>query len=351
MRQLADLNQAIGKPQQNKAVVFAISVGLTLSVGVIDSVTGPEISLSAFYLIPSTLAAWFLGRAFGAAAAALASLVWLMVELKFGRAYQHALTPYCNGVLQLAIALFSAWLVSTARERQRAVLQEISGRKRAEADLHIERILADAIETEQQRIGRDLHDGLGQHLVSAGFVASMLRSKLLDKSMPEARDAEELTTLISDAIGQSRRLARGLLPMKLEAEGLFSALQELADNISAHSRVACHLEGEGSDGLFDPVVSSHLYRIAQEAINNALKHGAPEKILVRLSSSNQALDLSVSNDGTPYSKDQQSSGMGLRIMDHRARLIGGRCQIGPGPGGGTVVLCTVPFSDLRQVSA
>ncbi len=329
---------------QANAAVFSVSIALLTIVAAVDFATGPEVSLSIFYLIPSALAAWFAGRKGGIVVGIISSMIWLSVELNFGRQYHHKLVPYCNGLLQLVMALLSAILTARVREREQEVFQEMTARKRAEMELHVERVLADAIEKEQQRLGRDLHDGLGQHLVSTGFVASMLKTKLQEKELPEAKDADDLTALIADAIGQTRRVSRGLSPVKLEAEGLSSALQELADNVSSHSRIACRFESHVGGLTADPTVSSNLYRIAQEAINNALKHGAAKTIVVQLQQTKFRLELTIVNDGKEFHPPTEGfSGMGLRVMEHRARLIGAKCQVGPGPFGGTKVRCTVPI--------
>lgn len=325
---------------------MALSAMLLFAVAGIDSATGPEVYLSIFYLLPGALVAWWAGKRTGIVFGIISSVAWLMVELNFGKEYRHRLVPYCNGFLQLVMSLFSVFLIAAVRERERAVREEMAGRKKAEMDLVLERALADAIESEQQRLGKDIHDGLGQHLVSTGFVASMLRTKLQEKDLPEAKDAEELTELISDAIGQSRRLARGLFPVKLEAEGLSSALQELVDNVSSRAKVACQFRSDGQVVIVDPMVNLNLYRIAQEAINNALKHAEPQNIVVQLHQGGNDLELSIENDGKKYfPASENSNGIGLRIMEHRARLVGGTLGLDVGPLGGTRVRCAISWKD------
>ncbi len=331
-------------PKKRVSILVLAAFALA-AVTAVDSATGPEVSLSAFYLIPVVLAAWYAGRIPGLLFALTSSVAWLLVELQFGRAYRLHFVPYCNALLQFGIASFSAFLTALVRERQTAVLQESEARKKAEMELHMERALAEAIEAEQQRLGRDLHDGLGQHLVSAGFVASMLATRLQEKEIPEAREACELTELISDAIGQSRQVARGLFPIKLEAEGLSSALHELTENVTARSKVNCRFETNCADLGTGPEMSANLFRIAQEAVNNALKHGKPKSIVIRLQKSATAIELTIDNDGIAFAAPLSDySGMGIRIMEHRARLIGGRCAFGAGKTGGTHVACIVPVT-------
>lgn len=330
---------------QNRPALIVASLTFLAAVAVIDSATGPEVYLSIFYLVPGAVVAWFAGKSAGIMIAVVSALAWLIVELNFGKHYQHAIVPYFNGFLQLVMSLFSSSLMATVRERELAMVEEVAARKKAELDLVLERALADAIETEQQRLGKDIHDGLGQHLVCTGFVASMLKTKLSEKGMPEAREAEELTSLVSDAIGQSRQLARGLFPVKLEAEGLVSALEELAENVSSRSKVACRFQAQCSSAISDPSLNLNLYRIAQEAVANALKHGAPGNILIRLHRDKARVEMCIQNDGKEYSPASGGrAGIGLRIMENRARLIGGKLRVEPGPSGGTNVQCEVPIS-------
>jgi len=218
------------------------------------------------------------------------------------------------------------------------VFSDITARKQ------IDRLVADVSEREQQRIGQDLHDGLGQHLVSTAFAANMLKDRLAEKKLPEAGDAGEIADLLNAAITQSRNLARGLYPIKLEGEGLASALEELASNTSRKAGIECGCQLHPSALVYDASVSANLYRLAQEAINNALKHGQPQQILIRLWRQGSVLTLTVINDGRKFAPPGPGNqGMGLHIMNYRARIIGAELNIEPGAAGGTVVHCSVPI--------
>ena len=117
---------------QAKPAIYLGSTLCLVAVAVIDSVTGPEVTLSVFYLLPGILVAWCINKTSGFMAASIASVTWLLVELNFGRNYQHPIVPYCNGMLQLAMALFCSFLTAAVREREQAVREEAAGRKRAE---------------------------------------------------------------------------------------------------------------------------------------------------------------------------------------------------------------------------
>jgi signal transduction histidine kinase len=246
----------------------------------------------------------------------------------------------------------TAWLSMTARllgddlEGPHGVVfvfSDITARK------EMEKLAANVSEWEKQRIGQDLHDGLGQHLVSTEFAARFLKDRLAEKGLSEAAAAQEIAELLNNAISQSRDLARGLFPVKLEEEGLFSALEELAGNITRNSHVACRFQSHPSVLVYDPIVASNLYRLVQEAATNALKHAGPTSIVIRLEQRGATLTLTVVNDGRPFVTPKPGNpGMGLRIMHYRAGMIGAELDIRPGPDGGTIMQCSAPNLKRRK---
>jgi signal transduction histidine kinase len=192
----------------------------------------------------------------------------------------------------------------------------------------------------QMRIGQDLHDSLGQHLTGISFLSRALEKKLAAQSMNEAHDAAEISRLVLAAISQTRHLARGLFPAELENRGLLPALQELAANVEELCRVSCRLECAGAVVVVSPETAMHLFRLAQEAVNNAVKHGKARRIVVRIENAGGRTVLSVEDDGMGISSDRPlSPGLGLRIMNYRVQKIGGTLEIRPREAGGTVVRC------------
>ncbi len=487
--------------RRSSAMIGLAGAGVVLLVALFDWATGPEVSLSIFYLLPSTLVAWSAGRRLGVALGIWSALLWLLVELNWGRHYLNPVVPFVNALLQMGMTIAAVVMTSAVAERERRLQEEIATRRETEAKLNLlrenlelrvaersasaekratelsrseavlrrqtsllksiltsmgdgvvvadetglirlynstaarllqigpaepgrsewsdeprlslsellaaypgsapilaaalkggsvdglelcsrlsdypeeiwlamttrkliddsgelqgvvfvfndvtqrkrmERLVADVIEREQQRIGQDLHDGLGQHLVSTGFAIKMLRDRLAEQNLPEVAETDDIGELINSAISQTRNLARGLYPVKLEGEGLASALEELSENISRSSNVVCRFEAKGAPTIFDPMVGTNLYRLAQEALNNALRHGKAKHISIRLDQNNSAVILTVANDGSRYDAPPANHrGMGLHIMQYRARLIGAEFQIGPGFKDGTVVRCAV----------
>jgi len=207
---------------------------------------------------------------------------------------------------------------------------------------HLERQILEISDSEQGRIGQDLHDGLCQHLVSIAFAGNLLRQKLAAQSSPEEPDARHIAMLLDDAITQARNLARGLYPVKLEVEGFGSALEELAGNISERFGIDCRLDCPEPVVFSDIAVATHLYRIVQEAVTNAAKHSQAAQIVIRATTANDRLTIAVSDNGIGIPEPLgNTSGMGLHIMRYRARMIGGQLRIGRGKHGGTIILCSL----------
>jgi len=223
------------------------------------------------------------------------------------------------------------------------VFTDISARKK------LERQLAEASDREQRRLGEDLHDGLCQHLVSTAFAARGLAAKLADRSLPEAGDAAEIAELLGASISQARDVARGLCLVPLEAGGLASALEELATQVRSRHGIACQFVEQASIPALEEAVGTSLFRIAQEAVNNAIKHGRPSQITVTLSADARQIGLEVEDDGAGFQPNLASGrGMGLHMMNYRARMVGAAINIQPREGGGTRVTCSVRRSNLTD---
>ncbi|MBU6402779.1 MAG: PAS domain S-box protein, partial [Verrucomicrobia bacterium] len=211
---------------------------------------------------------------------------------------------------------------------------DVTDRKR------LEREILQISELEQRRIGQDLHDGLCQHLAGIEFMSQGLQQKLASKSKTEAAGAAEITKLVREGIAHTRDLARGLSPVVLESEGLMSALQELADHTAKRFHVQCRFACEVPVLVPDNAVATHLYRITQEAVGNAVKHGRARRIEIHLSAGPDRLTLAVKDNGAGLPEAlPRPGGMGLRIMQYRAGMIGAALTIQRLTEGGTVVAC------------
>ncbi len=215
-----------------------------------------------------------------------------------------------------------------------ALVRDVTDRKLLEKEI------LEISNREQQRIGQDLHDSLGQHLTGISFLSKALQRKLVAQSRPEAEEAGEISRLVIQALAQTRNLARGLFPAELETQGLTAALRELVGNVEKLFGVQCRLDCDETLLIQDPTLSSHLFRIAQEAINNSMKHGKAKAVSICLTRDGERITLCVRDNGAGLPPEaQRSRGLGLRIMQYRANKIGAALQIAPHADGGTAVTC------------
>ena len=198
---------------------------------------------------------------------------------------------------------------------------------------------------ERKRLAQDLHDGLGQLLVGAAYLADVVRQDLVTKSSEEAGKMVRILEVINEARAQARNLERGLLPLETKPNGLMTALRSLAARTKKIFPVRCRFHCRRPVLIPDITVATHLYRIAQEAVTNAVKHAAPAGICIRLAGTPGQVVLSVDDDGAGLPvRRRKSAGMGLRNMHYRAALMGGLLVIQNAAKGGTAVICTVPLN-------
>jgi len=209
--------------------------------------------------------------------------------------------------------------------------------------VELEREILAISEREQRRLGQDLHDDLCQQLAGIEFLSQRLASDLAARSAAGAPQAKEIAQMVQRAMTQTRELARGLSPVRLEAEGLADALRELAVGARKVFGCDCRFRCDPPVRVPDHDVAIHLYRIAQEAVSNAIKHGQARRIEIGLSAEGRSVTLAVKDSGLGIPRKlPRRKGMGLRIMRYRAEVINGALQVEPHPRGGTRVVCTVP---------
>jgi two-component system, LuxR family, sensor kinase FixL len=217
-------------------------------------------------------------------------------------------------------------------------LRDISDR------IELERGILQVSEREHRHIAQDLHDGLGQLLAGTAYLAGTLQKKLATQSLPEARQLGRILEVINEAIAQTRNLARGLHPVEPEPNGLMVALQALAARTKKLFQVRCRFNCCHPILIKDTLAATHLFRIAQEAITNAIKHGKPGRIEISLTETTGRINLAIRDNGTGMPvRQRKKSGMGLRIMRYRAGMIGGSLTFQEEAGGGTAIVCTMPL--------
>jgi PAS domain S-box-containing protein len=238
------------------------------------------------------------------------------------------------------------WRIGPAKDKNGrithwlVILRDITERKRLEKEI------LEISDREQRRIGQDLHDGLCQQLAGIELMSQVLEQKLTVRSPSDAKQAGEIAGHVRNAIGQTRLLARGLSPVTLESEGLMSALLEMAGNTEKIFGVACKFKCTPPVLVKDQAVATHLFRIAQEAVSNAIKHGKATQIEIELKAMpRDTITLTATDNGSGFPKiAPKQKGMGLQIMKSRAGMIGGTLVVENSPGGGVKVVCSVALT-------
>ena len=297
---------------------------LACLIGYLDYLTGYERSLLLFYLLPISLAAWFGSFAFGLAIAVVCVVVSVVSDVAAGI----PALGFWNIAMSLGFYVLFAgvlWKLGTLiRELDRRVHERTAALEREMVERQrLDREVAQVADRERRRLGQDLHDRLGQHLTGTALAAQVLKEKLAAKSAPETAEAEKLVSYVEEGIDITRNLARGFFSPELDAEGLIVALQHLAENVREKFHINCVLDGDQSIRIHDRTIANQLYRIAQEAVTNSVKHAAARQIDVRLTRDGPELCLTVIDDGIGFpDAPPKSDGLGLRLMQHGAAMTG-----------------------------
>jgi signal transduction histidine kinase len=327
----------------SRVALVGVCVVLIALLGYLDYLTGYEQSLLLFYLVPIALATWFGGLVFGLTFSVLSVSAWIVSDLFAGIPdvgvwnLGMALTAYAVfAVLLSKLRSVLGNLENRVRERTKALRREIAERER------LDREIAEVADRERRRLGQDLHDSLCQHLTGTALTAQTLREKLAARSAPEIPEADKVVRYIEEGIDLSRNLARGFFSPELEAEGLMFALQSLAENTSERFQIRCEFESDAVVRVPDSAIATQLYRIAQEAVMNAIKHANADRVCIRLTKTADRLTLAITDNGLGLpEKLPQMEGLGMRLMSHGAALIGAEFHARRNSPRGTIVSCTV----------
>lgn len=219
------------------------------------------------------------------------------------------------------------------------IVRDISGRR------ELERALLSISEHERRNIGQELHDGLGQMLTGIGLLTDNLRFLLENEGSKHTSTADKILKYIEEADTFARLLSRGLVPVQLENNGLATALFRLCEQMQKRLSVTCTFEALGDAPTFHHEDAIQLYRIAQEAMNNAIKHGKATQIHVVFAVGDNQARLRVQNNGVSFPEIlPEKRGMGLDIMAYRAKLLSASLDIKVAPKGGTILTCTIPLN-------
>lgn len=331
-----------GFARQKCGTITIEMIALVCFIGLLDFVTGYEVSFFLLYGAPIFAVAWFCDHKHALLTALIAGIIWWWADLQGGHPYPSNWIQVWENGMRLGFFLFVAWAGSQLRAQADTKEARIALLERSQK---LEQEIVNTSEEERRRIGQDLHDGLCQYLAALGCAAASLTQDLQKAQRPvEAATAAELARLLEEAVVQTRDLARGLVPVHLDQAGLAVALQGLAHSVSRLQGINCTFVGNLSVPCPEPA-AMHLYRIAQEAINNAAKHGHSRNIAITLDSDDRATTLRVTDDGPGISNTRTphgGRGMGLNIMQYRARQTGGELTIEEPKSGGTIISCVAP---------
>jgi len=211
----------------------------------------------------------------------------------------------------------------------------------------LEREVLRVSEAERQRIGRDLHDSLGANLTGVACLGKVLQQRLAAKGLSDAVDAAEIVSLVNQAIEMTRSLAKGLCPVGVNPDALVHSLREFAGGVEERLGVSCVFSADPPVLVHDSTTASNVFRIVQEAVSNAVRHGNAKSVAIRFRRAEGGAVLTIEDDGVGLPEAvHRSEGLGLHIMRYRAGVIGASLDIRRGDGGGTIVTCRVPDSHL-----
>ena len=326
-----------------RSLIIVSCLLLVAFIGWLDYVTGFESSLLIFYLAPIAIGTWFLGIWFGIAIAIFCVTATIVSDLAAG----------LSGVaIWNCVSAFVAYLVFIfLLRRWHSLLREMHLRvKERTADLQrelarrqqLEKEIAEVAEAERNRVGRELHDSLGQHLTGTGLLAETIANQLEKESNTIQPIARKVVRLIDQGIELTREIACGLYSSELDGDGLFSALESLSRSV-ANNQVKCEFEHSGKPPG-SKELATQVYWVAREAVTNALKHGQPQHVWIHLRTTDDYLRLKIEDDGRGLSQSTMKDGIGLRVMAQRAEIAGGTLRVEK-VARGTVVHCEIPLSE------
>jgi signal transduction histidine kinase len=325
---------------------------IVLCIGFVDYWADYRVQFTALYLVPIGYATIFIGRWYAIMLAILSVTVATV-----GDVLANAPSPglgiraWNDGIvlslLILVIFLLDALyrtllgLESIVEERTLALRREMDERQR------LERETLDLSERERQAFGHELHDVVCQDLAGLAIASHLLVKKLEARRVAEIGEAREIAGMVERALDKARSVARGFFTSGFDVMGLAEALREIAQNIEDRSGVRCTVHWQDNLVISNDEAVIHLFRIAQEAIQNAVKHGAPSKIGVSLVRKGEMIHLTIEDNGKGMDPaDKSGRGLGLRIMSYRAGLIGGDLKIERSNSGGTRISCTIPVEKV-----
>lgn len=340
------LTQFTRQATLSKGQAFFILVATILSIALADYLSEIRVSLTVFYFVPILLAVAWLGAKAAVGVAVASILFKVFGDLMEAPDRALPLWGWWNAVSTLLVLLLVVWVFGNLLAVYRRLEERVAERTKEIFQLSehrrlLERELLTVSSNERNLMGQELHDEICQHLVGTTLAAQVLCQRLLQQDNALASDAQGIIGLIESGISKTRQLARGLLLSEIEPARLAERLSELVDE-AERTGVSCRFRQSGSVLVAEAATAAQLYRIAQEALRNAIRHAGATHVDVSLTGDRRSVCLSVEDDGRGLSQERSSQGIGLPIMSHRAAYIGATLALTQTAGRGTRLTCVVP---------
>ena len=329
-----------------RQVVALVCILLITLVGLLDYATGYETFFFTFYLLAIFWGTWRVGASFGALLSALSVTAWISSNIEAGAHYSSYVVPVWNAAIMFTIYLIVVLLLARLKKihaelEERVGLRTAALTREIQERVRLQKELLETADHEQRRVGRELHDGLCQHLTGTALAGHLLSQKLDAASPAEAGEAARLVQLMQEAIEMTRNLSHQLDPVELKTGRLKDHLEDLAASTSQRFKIACRLDFHLDEPLA-AAPATHLYRIAQEAVAQAVLRTPVQQIWIGLDSADNEVVLTITDDGAfPPAAASKNAGAG-RAMAYRADLIGATLNIDRLASRGTRLTCVLP---------
>jgi signal transduction histidine kinase len=350
------LNRRIGRVWHRR--IFSLAHGLKwiltivsiVLIGWVDFAAGSAAFYSFLYLAPIAFATWFIRVWAGVVVAVLSVLAWLLVEFSLGTDYSIPPAHLVSEAVRFGLSLAGVALLALGKKSTERLVREVVSRNRslrleAERCRRLEQEVVNTSAREQLRLAQDLHDGLGQYLSALTFLSKMLADDLHLHDSAQAAQADRIVALVRKTNQVTRQMNRALKIPDTQGRGLAVALRTLAADVEELTGVHCEISTDHEVPMLDEFRTMMLFRIAQEAFNNCVKHARPRSIRVSLTFVKEVLFLRVVNDGhNPEANRAGESGSGSLVMKLRAELVGAQLESGPVNADEYQVQCVLPLT-------
>ena len=321
--------------RQPPLLPLGLSVIIVVLIGWLDAITDWEVSMFVFYALPILLAVWWVGKRSGYFFATLSAIIWWFANTD-SHPYSTQIGYIWAVTSRWVFFIVVSWSSHAVRKKQQGDAEQI---RQLEERRQLEHDIVAVSEHEQQRIGQDLHDGLCQQLAAISCAQHILASDLRAQSNPASQDATLIEEAIQQAMIEARTLARGIFPIQVGASGLVVALNDLAQMTTRLTGAEISVTEATPNSCLEPEVTMHLYRIAQEAVSNALRHGRATEVVISTRMEAGDFILIVEDNGCGFDDMRKNAvdGMGLRTMRYRAQSLHAQLEVGSRPSGGSFV--------------